>query len=108
MVFLIESVATTTLLSPLVYLDIVSCRRARNGIESSLRYLDRPLQQYADSHFRDCLDAGLLVPFDLVDADIVLAVTCLSYGRHGSVVLKGLVGGRRSGIGIDRQLIEPR
>jgi hypothetical protein len=54
------------------------------------------------------LDAGLLVPFDLVDADIVLAVTCLSYGRHGSVVLKGLVGGRRSGIGIDRQLIEPR
>lgn len=39
-----------------------------------IRCLDLALKEAADGHLGDGLDAGFLVPVDLVNADIVLAV----------------------------------
>lgn len=52
------------------------------------RCLDIALQQTCDCHLRDGLGAGGLIPLDLVDADIVLAVSCGCESRHCLVVLK--------------------
>lgn len=51
-----------------------------------LRGLDISLEQAGYCHFRDGLDAGRLVPLDLVDPDIVLAVTSGCKSSHCVVV----------------------
>lgn len=57
--------------------------RRLGGEGGILRSLDLTLEEAADGHLGDGLDAGFLVPVDLVDADIVLAVAGRGDGRHG-------------------------
>lgn len=99
MVFLIESVATTTLLSALVYLchfvRAGACRVVRG---SGLRCLDGALEQAADGHLCHCLDTGFLVAMDLVDADIVLSVAGRSERRHCGGGGGGCGGGDGDGV----------
>lgn len=74
-VFFTVSVATTTLLSALVYLepsDVVPSEAAA----ANLRRLYLSLEQYADGHLNHGLNAGLLIPLDLVNADVILAIAC--------------------------------
>lgn len=86
MVFFIESVATTTLLSAFVYLDQASRQycAALEYVDVGVcsRCLDIALQQTGYCHLSDGLCACGLIPLDLVDADVVLAVTCGCESRH--------------------------
>lgn len=61
--------------------------------EGSLRCLDLSLEQTGYRHLRDGLDARLLVPVDLVDADIVLSVPGRSERGHIVVGVSLSVGG---------------
>ncbi len=73
--------ATTTLLSPFVYL-IVLVRIVRRGGREIVRRVDCTLQEHADGHLGDGLDAAFLVTVDLVYADVVLAIAGCCYRRH--------------------------
>lgn len=49
----------------------------------SSRCIDLAFQQDADGHFENSLYAGFLIPMDLVQPDIVLAVaSSRKIGRH--------------------------
>ena len=79
-VFFMESVATTTLLSAFVYLGyLLAYEFERWGWEDIVRYVDSPFEEYADSHLSDGLDAGFLIAFDFIDADVVLAISGCCY-----------------------------
>jgi hypothetical protein len=65
-----------------------------------LRDVDVALEKTADGHLDHCLEAGLFIAVDLVDADIVLAVTGSSkLRRHFMIVFReinpGICGYRR-------------
>lgn len=47
-----------------------------------LRCIDLSLQQDADSHFIDRVRLCCLIPFDLVQADIVLSIASCCESRH--------------------------
>ena len=78
-----ESVATTTLLSALVYLVLLSGLWWKywkgEMVKGIIRYVDGAFEEDADGHFRDGLHAGLLVAFDFVDANVVFTITGSCY-----------------------------
>lgn len=83
MVFLMESVATTTLLSAFVYLEgnlLVGV--AIEGQLSNVRGINGTFEEDADCHFRDSLHACGRILLNFVDSDIVLAVSCGSNCCH--------------------------
>jgi hypothetical protein len=77
-VFFMESVATTTLLSALVYLGWDGQKglgqRGSGSRRDIIRWLDATLQENADGHLSDGLNPSGLITLDLVDADVVLAI----------------------------------
>lgn len=83
-----ESVATTTLLSALVYLVLGVSLAWFGGVGGDIvRYVDGAFEENADGHFGDGLDAGFLVALDFVHADIVLAIAGCCYRCHCCLII---------------------
>lgn len=77
--FLIESVATTTLLSALVYLDRRISLDGEGELGGNVRCLDCSLEKNADCHFCYGLGSCGRISFYLVDSDVVLAIAGACY-----------------------------
>lgn len=68
-------------IGPSVTVSQVS-RKLLETVIFDLRGLDLSLQQHTDSHLGHSLGSSGLVALDLVDTDIVLAITCICYRSH--------------------------